>query len=318
MTLGCYRIHDDHVEILTDTLACSPNMRYIPECRKVVALAPHLDTVTLSLGSTLVSATWEYRLAVSGAEIPDFDVLADAAEEALPAVWEALEGDPGRSEVNIHLIGWSPRRNRFAALAFPSGKGFAAEEVPDVLVHPEPVTADAPSLPSSDEEWLALGRRLHRERALAPVTSGRKITLGGSLVHTRLERGAVTERVLHRFPRDSVDFRLLVENTAHPAYQLAACPCRSGRIVQLCHGHPEQDAPCTCQSGKQFKNCCRMPVEQIAAAQADLDRHLRRPPDAGSADVTKAGRNEPCPCGSGHKFKKCHGSTPSTAEDLRS
>lgn len=297
MTMICFNVKPDRAEVMTDSLTYNRSGRHMGRSSKVDVLAD-LNTVVTSYGSHPLGAEWRYLLDNAGQWVDDFDGLDALAEEHLPEVWaEMADYVPDGSEAVVFHIGYSPRHNRFKAYAYPSANGFRCTPLGAGLhVMPAPTSVDSTLAlmvagsevvtldgldPAGLEDWTALAETIHADRSAVPYGTGRKVFIGGDIVHTRLERGAVTQRRIHHIGEDSEGFRRMVSGTMHPLGQLGPCVCGSGETFATCHLPAIADQPCVCRSGQSFAECCRI-----------------EPP-------TKAGRNEPCPCSSGRKYKKC-------------
>lgn len=274
MTLMAFNAEPDVAHILTDTLSYMPTGRWMGKTSKV-NLMPHADMAMLSQGPGSLSAAWRYNLAFHGqnaASIDDFDRLAT---ELLPPLWDQFvqEQEPFPDVVDtngiVFHIGYSPAHGRMKAYSYPSNLGFARQDVSDAGAYIIPAPVSHQPDPASEDDWRDLALTLRRERALASVTTGLKVFIGGDLLLTRMEPGAVTQRRIHTFDDrpDNPEFQQMVAGTLHPVAQLGPCECGSGNIQELCHSIPD-DRDCLCGSGHPYEDCCRMPTDDLRAAQA--------------------------------------------------
>lgn len=256
MTLIAFNVKPSHVDIVTDTLTYDANGRTLGRGSKVHLLA-HLDAAMLSQGSGDLGNAWSYALS-SFTEDADFDGLDALAQTLLPGVWEQVVVTQARiSDSIVFHLGYSREHGQFKAYAYPSITGFQRTDVTDRLyVMPAPTSED-PTEPRMVKDWVTLAKRIRHERALAPITSGLKVFIGGDVVHTRLKVGEITQRKIHTFDDTGEEFCQMVAGTLHPLGQLGPCPCGSDTPMIDCHGLPP-DGPCNCSSGKIFGECCRV------------------------------------------------------------
>lgn len=202
-------------------------------------------------------------------------------------------GDLAKS-IAFH-VGWSPRAGKFRALYFASDFNFEPRKMHGLHVMPSPLDARpsdveqqrleahlqacfgdnrparvlrrlrAPAVPRTVEEWIDLGLRVRRDRALAHLHSGFKTYVAGSLIHTRLEVGAATQRRVHTFDDTGEEFAEIVRYSLHPLGQAGPCFCGSGgRLIDCCLAELSPK-PCPCGSGTVFEECCRVREEPAEA-----------------------------------------------------
>lgn len=293
MTLIAFNAEADAAHIMTDTLSYLPTGRRMGVASKI-DLMPHADAAMLSQGPGSLSAAWRYTLAVSGQDAASIDDLDGLATELLPPLWDQLvEQEPFPDDVGadaiVFHIGYSPAHGRMKAYSYPSNLGFARQDVSDgAYIIPTPVSN--PPDPVSDDDWRDLALTLRRERALADITTRLKVLIGGDVLLTRMEPGAVTQRRIHTFDDrpDSPEFQQMVAGTLHPVAQLGPCLCGSDRIQALCHAIPD-DRDCPCGSGHPHGGCCRMPTDDLRSAQAELSPDVLRAADTYDAAPAMGG-----------------------------
>lgn len=268
MTLIAFKAEPDAAHVMTDTLSYMPTGRWMGRTSKI-NLMPHADAAMIAQGPGSLTALWRHWLAVHGQHVANIDDLDAVATDQLPKLWEALTHpiDAGAEGIVFHL-GYSPEHGRMKAYSYPSNLGFARQDVSDgAYIIPAPVSRQPD--PASEDEWRDLALTLRHERALASVTSGMKVFVGGEVTLTHIEPGAVTQRRIHTFDDrpDNPEFQQMVAGTLHPSGQLGPCLCGSGNIQALCHELPD-DRDCPCGSKSPFGECCRVTTEEMRAAQA--------------------------------------------------
>lgn len=266
MTLVAFTVQPNSADIITDTLTYRRNGRSLGATTKVLSL-PHLDAAVMTQGGGEFGQQWDYILgsAQDQADSFTFDDLSPLATSLLPELGESLEGVAGHCDSVVFHVGYSPSAGRFKAFGYSSTQGFREVDVSDEMCcMPQPLTEV--QRPASVTQWVALAKQLRNERALAPI--GLKWFVGGSVHHTRLERGSITQRRVHTFDGSGPEFARMIEGTAHPQAQLADCSCGSGDITEMCHPHAPADAACTCGSGRTYGDCCRVSAEELLVARA--------------------------------------------------
>lgn len=300
MTLIAVHATDDHAEIVTDTLSYTATQRHLRRTSKVL-LVPHLDAALTTHGSAEFSTYWEVKaLRLGAVDFDEFLDKAPVALrevwEELTMIAEhrnAIHGGnrlPPRS--TAICVGYSPAQGRFRAVGFSTDTDFAPDEIDGVWVVPSPLHARPsdfelaridelfgqlleepdkargalrclPPLepPESVLGWRTLAVVIRRTRALADMYSGLKMYVGGDVIHTRLERGLATQRRIHTFDDTGEEFARMMAGSLHPAGQLGACSCGSGRRLVECCLEAIYADPCPCGSGSRFADCCRVTVE---------------------------------------------------------
>ena len=285
MTLVAFHVTADRADVITDTL--SYGLAHVPLGRTTKATAlPHLDTVVMGRGNGTMWVEvndWIRRCT----EVDGFDYLASVAPQSMRLLWGRVTGRDAHAHEDdsgaTFLAGYSQRAGRFRAVQLSSRNDFTPMDVSDALIcHPAPDEFHDP--PTSDEDWARLAVDVQEDRALAhygdPERQERRgCMIGGEVIRTTLERGASSQRTIHRFPTSGDDFLRLLAATPHPLGQLTPCMCGSGVAQDRCHGL-QLDALCPCGSGQRFGDCHRV-------------------------DLRTVDRNEECPCESGRKFKRC-------------
>lgn len=271
MTLLAVRVHDDRIELVTDSLAYSAVQFH--RCSKV-DLFPHIDAAVAGRGVTALVEEW--RRYVDGAFqfYADFDDLVQIAEQVLPEMWAdlqpAIESSllGGVRTAEVVQAGWSPTRECFAAFRYMSDDGFVARRIEDFWSGP---ALAAPQAPASDADWVAVAEAIYETCGIA---LGTKAPMGGDIFLTRLERGQVSHRRIHRLPDDDWRYRQMCIGSLHRLGQLGPCACGSAKPYARCHlrGVPPT-WPCPCnEDGKVFVDCHRV-------TEAEIDEHLARYPD---------------------------------------
>jgi hypothetical protein len=298
MTMICFATYGDSAEFMTDTVNYNERASTLGHGTKHVTLN-HLDAAFLTHGGLYFGDSAKAAALQASHQVATFDELVDSAQTWLRQVWTGAlaDGAPARP-ASVFLIGWSGRRERFAAYSLASEQDFAAVPVDEPFVTPTPFTmrpsdlelarfrdymlecgdteadfADmsrrwtsqpAPTRLTRFTEWEQLAMDIRQQRALEQFG---RVIVAGRVVHTRLERGSVETQVIGEFDDSGEEFLQLVAFTRHPLGQVQPCWCDSGRRYLDCHLADELDDPC-CR-GKAFRDCCMIDAglaKQLAAS----------------------------------------------------
>lgn len=265
MTLIAIRTGPDHAEILSDTLAYGLGDTNFVHCHKVRAL-PHADMAIAGKGPGEFTAQWTALIDIHPDLGNDLDALDAEARKTLPEIWDEIDNRDGRrSRGWVYMVGWSPAQSRFIAWEYDSDAAFEAREVgrDEVFLNPQP-SEDLPE-PSDTAAWVRLGERIYQDCSLT-LDQSQKTMIGGGLILTRIERGAVTQRRIHDLPEDDWRYRQMLIGTTHPVGQMGPCICGSGQPYMVCHLPAfDPDWPCPCVvSGKPFVECHRLDLADPA------------------------------------------------------
>ncbi len=299
MTLIAIATYGNSAEFITDTLSYSANLRSLGHTSKSMVL-PHIDAAVLTQGGGDFGLIAKSTVAAVSAEVPTFDDLVDEAPEVLRQIWATRKPDEwGKYGGTVFLVGYSSRTETFRAFSFAHDRdGFAADalEAPHVMPAPysmapsemelrrltrkTPETESHANLvaalknvwptkpafvaPKNKAQWQGVAVLCREQRALDPSRS--RTLVGGSVHHTRLSRGKVSTHVIHTFEDSGEEFLRMVANSDHPQSQLAPCPCESGQTFRECCMVPYLDKPCGCESGQTLGECCAIDVAEGAIA----------------------------------------------------
>lgn len=262
MTLVAFNTHRTHADLITDTLSYTRCASELGAVDKAVPL-PHLDAVITFRGVGLFRAVWP--AAVASLAAGSFDELLDRTPDALRALWQQAQHEPAAdSGAFVYQIGYSLERGRFVAYAYGTPDNFTPEDVTGrLVVLPTPIRAVR--APASAQQWAGLAKRVRSDYAAAPM--GVKVPIGGDVLLTHLEVGALSQRRIHAFPDDDPETAQMLSGTLHPTGQLGDCDCGSGQMLVLCCIEPD-DSDCACDSGARFVDCCKVSPQQILDARA--------------------------------------------------
>lgn len=221
-----------------------------------------------------------------GEVIPQvYDGVIGAAKEAAAAAGGTYRGP----NAIVFLLGHSRAAERFIGRAFASDFDFRMLELDDELyVMPTPLSsAPAPieahrlrahfeanfgdsvpveqlcglarrDAPTSPTGWVELAKEVRRDRSLVHLYSGFKTYIGGTVMHTVLERGSVATRAVHRFDDEGEEFAHMMRYSFHPLGQTGPCSCESGQRAIDCCLVELIGQRCPCGSPSTFAECCRV------------------------------------------------------------
>lgn len=265
MTLVAFALRDDGADILTDSLWCEPQMMrhgLIDKCRHL----PAWDMAVLGVGPCAVTATWAEILPTLDG-IDGFDHLEELAPAALTEMW-ATYLPPElrvRLQTTVFHVGWSDRRQSFAAAGFDSADGFAHTDLTDhkLFVRPMPYSSPPAKVPVSNHHWRRLAERVHEDwtlisgaESISPTELWPKTHIGGDMVLTRLARGQVERQVVHTMPTHGRQWRRSLIGLLCEEGQMAPCICGTGWPLAACCAPNAYQEPCPCRSGQPFGRCC--------------------------------------------------------------
>ncbi len=290
MTLIAVHADTDHATLMADTRSSDYLQRRASHDAKVIHL-PHLTAAVAYQGQAFFGRTVANDLLFIGGHLPDFDAVLDAAPALLAEAWTdmhvlAAQGYAGarpRPSV-LFLVGYSAKRTSFKAVHLASDNSFEPVEIEGLHVLPAPspdlmstlehgrlvehfakfgiddaLGSPAPqpiSAPASEAEWIELAKSIRAKRALAPVESGLKWTVGGHVFLSTLTRDSFTARRVHTFNDTGAEYAAMLAGTLHPLGQAGPCPCGSDlRLIDCCASHL-RDQPCPCGFGERFADCC--------------------------------------------------------------
>jgi hypothetical protein len=280
VTLIAVASYGDHAEILTDTFSYTANLEGLGRVTKVLALH-HLDAVIAvsgasGFGNDVKAAALMYAPDSSNA----LDALLGILQPLALSIWKDRTTDP-HEYAHVVVVGWDSDDRCFRSYVLASERDFEPEPASGLWMQPTPwtmrpsqlelervarlkgadesqitwATQPSASKPLTVSDWVHLGRMAREQRALATYA---RVLVAGDLILTRLERGAVSSKVVHRFhdeTEDSDEFRQMVRWSWHPVAQMESCWCDSGHRFIDCHLVPYLDTPCGCRSGQTFRVC---------------------------------------------------------------
>lgn len=300
MTMIAFATYGDRAEFMTDTASYTANGSSFGRCTKHLTL-PHLDAAVLTQGDALFGEDAKSGALQASAQVATFDELVKTAPAWLADLWQNRRTESaGRMDDHavVFLIGWSDAEQSFTAHAFASEQDFTPLRVKNTWAMPCPWSnrpsglerrrmlafgesvgrgeayravaekwTQKPPLarPGSVEEWRALAVTIREQRALEDFGT---VYVAGKVIHTRLERGAVTTRVIHEFDDSGEEFARLIAWSHHPQAQMAVCHCGSGLTYRDCHLAEwyADGRTCACGSGNPFDGCCRVASEAPVTA----------------------------------------------------
>lgn len=256
MTLVAVRVEPEFAEILTDTLATGPSQTTMVRSSKVTTF-PHLNAAILGRGAAELTGNFVGWLAMHPDIAGSFDALDELARDHLPGMWERVEGKDSRPLARQLHVGWSESRGRFVAREYLSSDDFAGSDVTEVgfFCHPDMTPRLLPPPPGSTQDWVDLAETVYTVATAAPQLSGRCCLIGGDILLTRLERGSITQRVIHHLSEDDWRFRRGVIGGLHWQGQAGPCMCGSGQPYIVCCLRPFVDEPCDCGSERPLRDC---------------------------------------------------------------
>jgi hypothetical protein len=288
MTLIAFATYGDHAEFVTDSVRYTRTIQ-LGQCTKSLTM-PHMDAAVLAQGNSHFGEAAKAGAVQASSQVSTFDELIESAQSWLTDVWQQVltEDTPARvgNESVVFLIGWSDTEQEFTAYAFASEQGFKPVRVKSTWIMPSPWAtrpsglerrrmqgwmANHPDVdeaarlwalkplaprPNSVDEWVRVAKDARHQRSLSGGFA--HVIVAGDVFHTRLGRGEITTRRVHRFADSGEEFAEMISGTQHPQAQMAACWCESGESYGDCHlaeryadGHT-----CDCGSGKVFSECC--------------------------------------------------------------
>lgn len=270
MTLIAFATYGDHAEFITDTASYTHRVTHLGRCTKHLTI-PHIDAAVLAQGDSDFGVAVKTGALVTSGQVSTFDELVETAPEWLAALYrdrcETGNGDPGESVA--FLLGWSDTEQEFTAYAFASEREFKAHRVTRTWVMPCPwdyrptalelrrmrrwmeghpdvdAAADIWSrrapvrTPQSVDEWVALAKLARQQRSVDERFAN--VIVAGDVFHTRIARGEVATRRVHRFNDSGKEYAKMLSGTLHPTALAAPCWCESGATFGDCHAKAEQE-----------------------------------------------------------------------------
>lgn len=293
MTLIAFATYGDHAEFMTDTASYTRHVESMGRTTKHLTLN-HIDAAVLTQGDSLFGDHVQGGALQVGGRVYTFDEFLESAPEWIKPIWADVVAEKARPEhiadSAVILIGWSDQHSEFVSYVLASVEDFVPRRIRSAWAVPSPWTARPgrfemarvrealvydkevgrtqrepdeildlwkakPVLPrpASVDEWRDLGVAIRDQRAMEQML---QVIVAGELIHTRLDRGAVTSKVIHQFNDAGEEFQALIAWTRHPQAQTMACWCDSGDRFVDCHLAPELDQPCGCGSAETFRECC--------------------------------------------------------------
>jgi hypothetical protein len=198
MSLLMVHHEPEGVIIVTDTLATTvqgESHLLVTKC----GIVPHLNLVIAGTGIAHLSAVW-WGLVMEAVLCRDVDMLNLHAPDALRAEWSKIEAHlpDGTETATIYHFGLSEERNIYVGYAYRSKNDFESEELePAFRVKPEPRNG-LDDVPESLEGMVALALQIKQEQD--ERTASDRIYIGGELVLTVLQNGAINATKLYRWP----------------------------------------------------------------------------------------------------------------------
>lgn len=260
MTLLAYRLEEEYVEVVTDTLTVADDGAVIDHAPKV-RYAPHLEVLVAGTGLEFVLKMVGDHVAGIGSGSID-DVIPAAAVAARAAAQMCAEAGHASPTV-LYLFGWSPCRRRYvgslmlggdkepwerewqpidALLENPAYRGDGAGGSCRIWPHALQESFNvADETPSSVLGWVDLAEKLRVRMIDTPPEQ--RVIFGGQLIYSRLEAGGITQRRIHTFDDDGDDFARLLAGSANRR----GAPHRWTGVGR--------NDPCPCKSGKKWKQC---------------------------------------------------------------
>lgn len=283
MTLISFATYGDHAEFITDTTSYTRYVEQLGITTKHATLN-HLDAAVLTQGcSTFGDYATVGALKLAG-DCAGFDEMVGRYQATLVATLADLP-EVGDRDCTAFLLGYSENAAQFVAYVYAAEQGFKPlrvtqwlmptpwslrpsgielRRVREVIGHTplwpqvEPRWTTQPKMvaPRSVEEWVDLALIAHEQRTADHYF---QILVLGSVLHTRLERGASLTRRVHNFEHTTEEFRAILAGTRHPIGQMQDCHCGSGETYRDCHLRPYWTDACGCASGRTFYECCMVP-----------------------------------------------------------
>ncbi len=264
MTLIAFATYGDHAEFITDTASYTHRVTHLGRTTKHLTI-PHIDTAVLSQGDSDFGTAVMTGALITAAQVSTFDELIETAPGWLAALWQGRTEAPDTgppTESVAFLLGWSDTEQEFTAYAFASEQEFKAHRVNRTWVMPCPWDyrpmalelrrmrgwmADHPDVdqaadiwshrppartPQSVDEWVALAKLARQQRSVDDHFA--HVIVAGDVFHTRLSRGEVATRRVHRFNDSGEEFAKMLRWTLHPTALAEPCLCESGNTYGEC------------------------------------------------------------------------------------
>ncbi|UTT52322.1 hypothetical protein [Microbacterium maritypicum] len=203
MSLLIWEHHEDHVELLSDTLVTAGD-GVTPVCYqpKVWAL-PHLNMAMATMGTAEIGLHfYQTLMQVDAGE--DIEAVNDVAPELLRHIRDRLaEQRPDDGISTITLFGFPKGSERVAVYSYTSRDGAEfdskREGLGKVSVKPGPQEFTL-EYPETYEATIELACRIREEQDRFREEGKEFVRIGGELQATRVSNGRVDRAVWHRFP----------------------------------------------------------------------------------------------------------------------
>ena len=198
MTLLSFFHYDNGFEILTDTLATTPdNVPY--QFVDKVFLYPSRRMVMAGTGSADLLSQWDRTLRDRVLAL-DLHQIDRFAPDTLHGLWEDMQQRPDfpdRLTATIYHFGFTHGSDQAVRAVYRSDTGFASEVHVDnaFAIKPQPTTL---RIPADLDDWIAAAGELREEQAALPITEA--ITIGGELVLTSVAPDGLAQKIVHQYP----------------------------------------------------------------------------------------------------------------------
>ena len=198
MTLLLFRTAPDHVAIVMDTLATSPDLQpvnFMTKCR----VMPHLQLAVAWTGVGPFGMRWTVALEEQ-ILARDIEMLDKYAPEVIARIWKDLgeEHDLGEMTSTIYHFGLSERTGQYVGFAYRSTNRFVSERLQYGFgIKPPLAVMDNFVEPDEIPDWIALAEAVRTEQDALPPEQ--RVSVGGALTLTMLRDGAAITTEIHRF-----------------------------------------------------------------------------------------------------------------------
>lgn len=291
MTLIGIATYGDRAEFITDTVWYTRYVEQLGVTTKHMTLN-HLDAAVLTGGNSEFGDYAQVSARKLGDVCATFDEMVERYQATLRGIRQDIDKIEGDSPATAFLVGYSHDAGEFVIYVYAEEQdwkplrvsqwlmptpwsfrpsGIEARRVAGDMLAADESRADRwPTVeplwrgqqkwpaPTSEEDWLGLAQMAHEQRT---VDNYCQTLVLGSIVHTRLERGAVTTRVLGNLTHTDEEYANILAQTRHPIGQMQACWCDSGQTFRDCHLRPYWTERCACghPAGRTFYECCMVP-----------------------------------------------------------
>ena len=296
MTLIGIATYGDHAEFITDTAWYTRYVEQLGVTTKHMTLN-HFDAAVLTGGN---SEFGDYAM-VSARKLSDvsssFDDMVPRFQGTLRSIMADIPQHPDDNNSTAFLVGYSESAGEFVIYVYAQEQdwkplrvrqwlmptpwsfrpsGIEARRVGHDMLNADESRAtlwpEADRLwkskptwtpPTTDQQWIDLAKAAHEQRTVDDYC---QVLVLGAIVHTRLDREAVTTRTLCHLEHTNEQFAAIFASTRHPLGQMQACWCDSGETYRDCHLRPYWADPCGCRSGRTFYECCMVPEAAAVVA----------------------------------------------------